>query len=193
MVQTSADHDGRRTVGEPAEDAPFLTLIHQLILKPLGMSGTKARPATEPATAYAPGWGPDPQVRYGLHVMAPRNLFCYAGSMAFFSTPSELVRFGLAINGGTLLQPATVRSLRTSQQLTSGQETGYGLGWDLHTVTLAGESTQAVSLDGGWERRWVVDDVSRSRDRGGRDVEHLARGYAGSGAESRGSVRAGGA
>lgn len=49
--------------------------------------------------------------------------------MAFFSTPSDLVRFGLAINGGTLLQPSTVRSLQTSQQLTSGQATGHGLGW----------------------------------------------------------------
>ena len=119
-----------------------------MILKPLGISGTKARSATEPATAYLPGWGPYPQVRYGLHVMAPRNLSCYAGSMAFFSTPSDLVRFGLAINGGTLLQPATVRLLQTSQQLTSGQKTDYGLGWDLHTVTLAGEPTQAAGQDG---------------------------------------------
>jgi len=144
----SATEENPERVGEPAEDAPFLTLTHQLILKPLGMSGTKARPATEPATAYAPGWGPDPQVRYGLHVMAPRNLSCYAGSMAFISTPSDLVRFGLAIHGGTLLQPATVRLLQTSQQLTSGQKTDYGLGWDLRTVALAGEPTQAAGLDG---------------------------------------------
>ena len=144
----SATEENPEGVGEPGEDAPFLTAIHHLILKPLGMSGTKARPATEPATAYLPGWGPYPQVRYGLHVMAPRNLSCYAGSMAFFSTPSDLVRFGLAINGGTLLQPATVRLLQTSQQLTSGQKTDYGLGWDLHTVTLAGEPTQAAGQDG---------------------------------------------
>jgi serine beta-lactamase-like protein LACTB, mitochondrial len=151
MEQTgaeSATEENPERVGEPAEDAPFLTLIHQLILKPLGMSGRKPRPATQPATAYAPGWGPDPQVRYGLHVMAPRNLSCYSGSMAFISTPSDLVRFGLAIHGGTLLQPATVRLLQTSQQLTSGQKTDYGLGWDLHTVTLAGEPRQAAGLDG---------------------------------------------
>jgi len=151
MDQTGAEsamEENPEGVGEPGEDAPFLTAIHHLILKPLGMSGTKARPATEPATAYLPGWGPYPQVRYGLHVMAPRNLSCYAGSMAFLSTPSDLVRFGLAIHGGTLLQPATVRLLQTSQQLTSGQKTDYGLGWDLHTVTLAGEPTQAAGLDG---------------------------------------------
>jgi len=144
----SATEENPERVGEPGEDAPFLTLIHHVILKPLGMSSTKARPATEPATAYLPGWGPYPQVRYGLHVMPPRNLSCYAGSMAFLSTPSDLVRFGLAIHGGTLLQPATVRLLQTSQQLTFGQKTDYGLGWDLHTVTLAGEPTQAAGLDG---------------------------------------------
>jgi CubicO group peptidase (beta-lactamase class C family) len=80
--------------------------------------------------------------------MAPRNLSCYAGSMAFFSTPSDLVRFGLAMNGGRLLQPVTVQLLQTPQPLTSGQETGHGLGWDLETVTLGGEATHAVGHDG---------------------------------------------
>jgi CubicO group peptidase (beta-lactamase class C family) len=144
----SAAEENPERVGEPAEDPPFFTLIHHLILKPLGVSGTEARSPTEPATAYLPGWGPYPQVRYGLHVMAPRNLSCYAGSMAFLSTPSDLVRFGLAIHGGTLLKPATVRLLLTPQQLTSGQKTDYGLGWDLRTVTLAGEPTQVAGIDG---------------------------------------------
>ncbi len=144
----SATEENPDRVGEEGEDPPFLTLIHHLILKPLGMSSTQARPATEPATAYVPGWGPYPQVRYGLHVAAPRNLSCYAGSMAFLSTPSDLVRFGLSIHGGRLLQPATVRLLQRSHQLTSGQKTHSGLGWDLHTVTLAGEPAQAAGLDG---------------------------------------------
>ncbi len=39
---------------------------------------------------------------------------------------------------GTLLKPATVRLLQTSQRLPSGEETGYGLGWRLETVGLAG-------------------------------------------------------
>lgn len=144
----SATEENPERVGEPAEDAPFLTFIRQVILKPLGMGGTKAKPATDPATVYLRGFGYDPLVRYGLHVMPTRNLSCYAGSMAFLSTASDLVRFGLAIDGGTLLQPATARLLQTSQQLTSGQETDYGLGWELHTVTLAGEPTRAAGHDG---------------------------------------------
>jgi serine beta-lactamase-like protein LACTB len=144
----SATEENPEHVGEPAEDAPFLTFFRQVILEPLGMGGSKAATGEIPdrATFYFPRFGADPL--YGLHVMRPHNLSCYAGSMAFLSTPSDLVRFGLAINSGTLLQPATVQLLQTSQQLTSGQETGYGLGWDLATVTLAGEPTQAVGHDG---------------------------------------------
>ena len=148
----SATEENPDRVGEPAEDAPFLTLIQDVILEPLGIGGTKATSATgetpDRATFYFPGFGPDPVFRYGLHVMRPHNLSCYAGAMAFLSTPSDLVRFGLALDSGTLLQPATVQSLQTPQQLTSGQETGYGLGWNLETVALAGEPTQAAGHDG---------------------------------------------
>jgi hypothetical protein len=122
--------------------------------------------------------------------MRPHNLSCYAGSMAFLSTPSDLVRFGLAIDSGKLLQPATVQVLRTSQQLTSGQKTGYGLGWALKTVTLVGEPAQAVGGRRAVGREGdVLDDVSRTRDRRGRDVEHLVRGHIRSVAESRRGVR----
>ena len=146
----SATEENPDHVGEPEEDAPFLTFIRQVILEPLGIGGSKAKSATaeipDPARFYVPRFGADP--RYGLHVMRPHNLSCYAGSMAFFSSPSDLVRFGLAFHSGKLLRPATVQLLQASQQLTSGQETSYGLGWDLATVTLAGEPTHAVGHDG---------------------------------------------
>jgi CubicO group peptidase (beta-lactamase class C family) len=35
-----------------------------------------------------------------------------------------------------------------SQRLASGEETGYGLGWDLETVMLAGQPTRAIGHDG---------------------------------------------
>jgi serine beta-lactamase-like protein LACTB, mitochondrial len=148
----SATKENPGRVGEPAEDAPIARLIQDVIVKPLGIGGRKATSATgeisDRPTFYSRGFGPDPVFRYGLHAMRPHNVSCYAGSMAFLSTPSDLVRFGLAIQRGTLLQPDTVRSLQTSQRLTSGQETGYGLGWDLETVTLAGEPRQAAGHDG---------------------------------------------
>ena len=80
--------------------------------------------------------------------MRDLNLSCYAGASVFLSTPSDLVRFAMAIKGGKLLQPATVQLLQTSLRTSSGQETGYGLGWDLETVTLAGQQVRAVGHDG---------------------------------------------
>jgi serine beta-lactamase-like protein LACTB len=54
----------------------------------------------------------------------------------------------MAINDGKLLQRPTVQLLQTSQRLASGEETGYGLGWDLETVELAGKQARVVGHDG---------------------------------------------
>lgn len=135
---------------EAAADERFFRFMRQQIFEPLGMDDTRADSATEPipnrATFYFPRFGADP--RYGLHLMREIDYSCYAGSSAFLSTPSDLVRFALAINSGKLLQPATVQLLQTSQRIASGQETGYGLGWDLETVALAGKQTGLVGHDG---------------------------------------------
>ena len=135
---------------EAAADQPLLTFMRKQIFEPLHMDDTVADSATEAianrATSYFPRFGADP--RYGQDVMREIDYSCYAGSSVFLSTPSDLVRFAIAINSGRLLQPATVQLLQTSQHLASGQETGYGLGWDLETVTLAGEQTRVVGHDG---------------------------------------------
>jgi serine beta-lactamase-like protein LACTB, mitochondrial len=135
---------------EAAAGEPFLTFMRKQIFEPLGMRDTKADSATEPipnrVTPYFPRFAADP--RYGPDLMRPIDYSCYAGSSAFLSTPSDLVRFGIAINSGKLLQPATRQLLQTSQRLASGQETGYGLGWDLETVGLAGEQTRSVGHGG---------------------------------------------
>ncbi len=135
---------------EAVADEPFLAFMRKQIFEPLGMNDTRADSATQPiprrATFYFPRFAADP--KYGLHLMREIDYSCYAGSSVFLSTPSDLVRFGMAINGGKLLQPATVQLLQTPQRLASGQETGYGLGWDLENVALAGEHTRTVGHDG---------------------------------------------
>jgi CubicO group peptidase (beta-lactamase class C family) len=135
---------------EAAADEPLFAFMRKQIFGPLGMDDTRADSATEPipdrATFYFPRFAANP--RYGLHLMREIDYSCYAGSSAFLSTPSDLVRFAMAINGGTLLQPATVQVLQTSQRLPSGEETGYGLGWDLETVALASQQTRLVGHDG---------------------------------------------
>jgi serine beta-lactamase-like protein LACTB, mitochondrial len=135
---------------ESAANEPFFSFMRTQIFKPLGMTDTTPDSATEPipdrATSYYPRFGGDP--RYGPELARDGNYSCFAGAGAFLSTPSDLVRFGLAINGGTLLQPATVKTLQTPQRLASGEETGYGLGWDLETVSIGGETARQVGHDG---------------------------------------------
>jgi serine beta-lactamase-like protein LACTB len=135
---------------EAAANEPFLAFMQKQIFEPLGMRDTLADSATEPiparATSYFPRFAANP--RYGLQLTRPLDYSCYAGSSVFLSTPSDLVRFALAIKSGKLLQPATVQLLQTSQRLASGQETGYGLGWDLETAELNGKQTGLVGHDG---------------------------------------------
>ena len=135
---------------EAAADEPFLTFMRKQILGPLHMDDTLPDSATDPipdrATSYFPRFAADPH--YGLHLMRPIDYSCYAGAGAFLSTPSDLVRFAAAIDAGKLLQSATVESLQAPQRLASGQQTGYGLGWDLETVSLAGEQTRTAGHNG---------------------------------------------
>ncbi|MCC7031451.1 MAG: beta-lactamase family protein [Acidobacteria bacterium] len=135
---------------EAAADEPFLAFMRKQVFEPLGMDDTKAdaetASAARRATPYFPRFASDP--RYGPDPMRPIDLSCYAGASVFLSTPSDLVRFGLAIDSGALLQPATVQGLQASERIRSGDETGYGLGWDLETVMLSGESTRVSGHDG---------------------------------------------
>ena len=135
---------------EAAAGEPFLTFMQKQIFDPLKMDDTIPDSTSEAdpgaASVYFPRFAADP--RYGPDPMRPIDLSCYSGASVFLSTPSDLVRFGLAITGGTLLQPSTVQLLQTSQRLRSGEETGYGLGWDLESATVNGRSMQIVGHDG---------------------------------------------
>jgi CubicO group peptidase (beta-lactamase class C family) len=115
----------------------------------LGMNDTRSEAAGERPSNMAasfPRFAADP--RYGPDPMRPIDFSCYSGSSAFLSTPSDLVRFALAINSGTWLKTDTVKMLQTSQRLPSGAETGYGLGWDLEAATIAGAPTATIGHDG---------------------------------------------
>jgi serine beta-lactamase-like protein LACTB len=133
---------------EAAGGEPFFDFMRKQIFEPLGLEDTTDDDEPDPKRAiyYFPRFAADP--RYGPQAPTEVDYSCFTGSSAFLSTPSDMVRFIMAINGGKLLQPATVQSLQTSQRLLSGQETGYGLGWDLETVELAGEQTRVVGYDG---------------------------------------------
>lgn len=126
---------------EAAAREPFFQFMRTRIFEPLGMSDTTADRANEPmedrATSYYQG-------NLGRELTTTVDYSCFAGAGAFLSTPSDLVRFGLAMTSGKFLKPDTVKLLQTRQQLTSGKDTDYGLGWMLDTVELAGTPTPLV-------------------------------------------------
>jgi CubicO group peptidase (beta-lactamase class C family) len=140
------------TVSAPAEaddDFPLFNLIRELIFDPRtrrAPDAHQAKPSPERATSYFPRFIENPG--YGLHLMRPVDYSCYAGSSGFLSTPSDLVRFAMAINGGALLKRATVDLLQTSQQLSTGEKTRYGLGWDLEPVVVRGKRMRAIGHNG---------------------------------------------
>lgn len=135
---------------EPDDDFPLFNLIREKIFDPRAKRSSSPdatpKPGQDRVTSYFPRFAANP--KYGLHLMRPLDYSCYAGSSVFVSTPSDLVRFGMAIQDGKLLKPATVELLQSSQRLSSGEETGYGLGWDLSTATLAGKQTTVIGHDG---------------------------------------------
>jgi CubicO group peptidase (beta-lactamase class C family) len=136
---------------EAAADEPFERFMTSRVFEPIGMLDTRADPDVEArssgrATSYFPRYAANP--RYGPDEMRPLDYSCYAGGGAFVSTPSDLVRFAQAMSGGTLVKPATIELFQTSRRLPSGTDTGYGLGWDLETVTLNGTPVPVVGHDG---------------------------------------------
>ncbi len=120
---------------------PFVQFMRTNVFEPIGMSHTSADAPNEPipnrATSYYVG-------NLGGSLTTSVDYSCFAGGGAFLSTPSDLVRFGAALSQGKLLTPDTVKLLQTRQQLTSGAETDYGLGWMVETVELAGQRTRVV-------------------------------------------------
>jgi serine beta-lactamase-like protein LACTB len=131
---------------ESAAKEPFFTFMRRQVFEPLGMADTTVDAGIEPApnraAFYYPRFSGDPAT--GPEPARPVDYSCFAGAGAFLSTPSDLVRFGLALQTDRLLKRATVAKLQMPLLLASGQETQYGLGWMLTSVPLAGEPAREV-------------------------------------------------
>ena len=135
---------------EAAADEPFLTFMRKQIFDPLGMDDTHGRLRDE----ADPGSGDVllPEVRGGSPLRpapdAPARLFLLRGIQRI---PVHSVRSGALRDGDQQRQAPATRHRPITPDVTAtglGQETGYGLGWDLETVTLAGKQTRVVGHDG---------------------------------------------
>ena len=135
---------------EAAANEPFLTFMQKQVFDPLGMGDTRADSATE----ADPGSGDAllPEVRGGSPLRpgpdAPDRLFLLRGIQRIHL---HSVRPGALRDGDQQRQAAATCHGAIAPDVTAtalGQETGYGLGWDLETVTLAGKQTRVVGHDG---------------------------------------------
>jgi hypothetical protein len=86
-------------LGEPEDDFPPFTLIRQVVFRPMGLAPDRPL-AGNRATFYVPRTDDNP-VR-GRREMYMRDMECCPNRMAFYSTPSDLARFALATNPGSV-------------------------------------------------------------------------------------------
>ena len=106
-------------IGEEGEDFPPLTFLRHVIWQPLGLMPAEYPLPGDRATFYVPAtrWrGDTTDPRQGRRLMYMRDLACCAGGTAFYSTPSDLVRFALATKADSVngeLAGGSVMSLMT--------------------------------------------------------------------------------
>ena len=84
-------------IGEPEEDFPPFTIIRHVVFQPLGLAPAEYPLPGGRATFYVPRSDDNPL--RGRRLMYMRDLACCAGTMASYSTASDLVRVGLASDG----------------------------------------------------------------------------------------------
>ena len=124
-------------IGEPEEDFPLFTIIRHVIFRPIGLAPAQPLPGDR-ATFYVPRSHDNP--RRGRRLMYMRDLACCANGMAFYSTPSDLVRFALATNTASVngeLAGGMVMSLMTRR------DSGLGIAV---TSNIAHANTSSLAL-----------------------------------------------
>src|SRR3990170_3299272 len=84
-------------IGEPGEDFPLFTMIRHVIFQPIGLAPAEYPLPGDRATFYVPRSDDNPL--RGRRLMYMRDLACCAGTMASYSTASDMVRVGLESNG----------------------------------------------------------------------------------------------
>lgn len=136
-------------VVEAAAGRPFIDFMQEEVFDPSDMPDTVVddvfRPAATRTSFYWPFAAGNPG--YGVEDANDADTSCLQGAGALLSTPSDLVRFGLAILAGRLLGAETLAMLRTPLDLQSGESTGNGLGWFVRSVPL-GQEVETTTIFG---------------------------------------------
>jgi CubicO group peptidase (beta-lactamase class C family) len=131
---------------EAAAGEPLSSFMTREILEPIGMQSTVVddEAGVPDSTAfYIPR--ASMRTKLGARKRARSPDSCLAGAGAFFSTPSDLVRFGSAMLTPGLLKAETITLLQTPLRLASGASTDFALGWKIEHVQFAGAPARMVA------------------------------------------------
>lgn len=128
-------------VMERASGRPFLSLVDELVLGPVGMTHTgpeiRGQPIPEQATSYELG-------RDGWPYVPPEvDLSNKWAGGGYVSTAGDLLKFARAHLNETVLRKETIDLLWTPQATSDGTPTNHGMGWQV--VRGPGGRTMLVS------------------------------------------------
>lgn len=146
-------------VVENAAGLPFDTFMAKQVFAPLDMQATVPDNPGDPenptavadlmperAVLYHPRASAD--TASGLEFPGFTDFSCMAGAGMYLSTPSDLVRFGIAMDTNQLLDAPTTQLLQAPTSLPSGESTDYALGWDVREVPFGNGETLLISHPG---------------------------------------------
>lgn len=114
---------------ESASGQDFLSYMQANVFAPIGLVHTtpdlNAQIVEQRSRFYElPKNGPVENAPY------VDNSYKWAGG-GFLSTAEDLVRFGSALLEPGILNAQSLKTMFTSQKTSAGEETGYGIGWDI--------------------------------------------------------------
>ncbi len=116
-------------VVEGASGQGFLSLMRDSVFEPLEMRYSLAG-YTDSIINHRTGFYERNGERTVLNAPYVDNSYKWAGG-GFLSTPEDLIRFGSAHLEAGFLEAKTLETLFTSQRLSDGETTGYGVGWTI--------------------------------------------------------------
>src|SRR5215207_1466742 len=106
----------------------FATLMRETVLAPAAMRETTL--ATAPPTTRATFY--ELKDSGGVRIAPPIDLSDRLPAGGFLSAANDLARFGVALTNGTLVGRQTAEMMFRTQRTTVGDQTGYGLGFEVH-------------------------------------------------------------
>ncbi|MFB3853936.1 MAG: serine hydrolase domain-containing protein [Vicinamibacterales bacterium] len=118
-------------VVEKVSGETFGAFLQRRILSPLGMSQTVYEPEVRPGRSFAQGY-----VTFALgppEIPVPEGRGWVGAAGAIYSTPSDMVRWDMALTGGKVLKPDSYRLMTTPRKLADGSSAGYGCGLAIAT------------------------------------------------------------